>query len=92
MNNDQLEAKIIQIRFLESQIKSLQANLDSLKDDIRHELDERKVEKVVTSGHNVFYDCYERTQVDTAKLKAESLYDMYTKKVPIVSLKITDIN
>ena len=91
MNNTQINAKITEIELLEAQIKELKALADSVKADLKAELDERKVDSIDTGIHKVFYECYEKKVVDTKALKADGLYDKYSKSQVNTMFKITSV-
>ena len=91
MNNLQIDAKVTEIELLEAQIKELKALADSAKADLKAELDERKVDVVDTGIHRVFYEAYTKRVVDTKALKADGMYDKYSKEQTNVMFKITSI-
>ena len=91
MTNLQIDAKVTEIELLEAQIKELKALADSAKADLKAELDERKVDMVDTGLHRVFYEAYEKSTVDTKALKADGLYEKYSKKSTNLMFKITDV-
>lgn len=90
MTNELINAKIAEMKKMEAAIKILQEQVDSIKDELKAELDSRNVESVSTDIHNVFYNMYEKTGVDTAKLKKDGLYDLYSKKSVVIQFKVTD--
>ena len=53
MTNTQIDAKVTQLELLEGQIKELKALAESLKSDLKHELDERNVECIDTGINRV---------------------------------------
>jgi len=91
MTNVQIDAKITEIELLEAQIKELKAIADSAKSELKAELDERKVDVVDTGIHRVFYEVYEKSTVDTKALKADGLYEKYSKKSCNMMFKITSV-
>jgi len=91
MTDTQIDAKVTEIELLEAQIKELKALADSAKADLKAELDERKVDMVDTGLHRVFYEAYEKSTVDTKALKADGLYEQYSKKSTNLMFKITDV-
>lgn len=90
MTNDMINKKIAELKKIEEQAAALKAEADALKDELKAELDFRKVDSVNTGLHKVFYNCYEKTGVDTQKLKDAGLYDEYSKKSTIIQFRITD--
>jgi len=91
MTNMMIDEKIKALRALEEQAAELKAKVDDIRNELRAELDERKVDSVDTGSHRVFWNCFEKAGVDTAKLKAAGLYDMYSKKSVVTQLRITDV-
>lgn len=90
MTNEMMNAKIDELRALEAQIAEINKQVEAIKTQLKGELDSRQVDSVNTEKHNIFYSCYEKAGVDTAKLKAAGLYDEYSKKSTIIQFKITD--
>jgi len=91
MNNNTINAKITEIELLEAQIKELKAIADARKAEIKAELDERKVDSIDTGIHKVFYEAYTKRVVDTKALKADGLYDKYSKEQTNIMFKITSV-
>ena len=91
MTNTQINAKVTEIELLEAQIKELKALADSAKAELKAELDERKVDSIDTGIHRVFYECYEKKVVDTKALKADGLYEQYSKPQINMLFKITSV-
>lgn len=92
MTNIEINEKIDQIRKIEAQAAALKETLDSLKDELKAELDSKKVDSIDTGIHKVFYNCYDKTSVDTDKLKKSGLYDLYSKKSTVIQFRITDVS
>ena len=86
---DNINDKIAEIERIQLEATKLQELAENLKNELKAELDERKVNNIDTGSHNIFYSCYEKTSVDTTKLKADGLYDAYSKKSVITSFRIT---
>lgn len=91
MTNTQIDAKVTEIELLEAQIKELKALADSAKADLKAELDERKVDAVDTGIHRVFYEAYTKRVVDTKALKADGMYEKYSKEQINTMFKITSV-
>lgn len=89
MTNEIINSKIAEMKALEAAVAQLNAQIDAIKDELKAELDTRQVDSINTGSYNVFYNCYEKAGVDTAKLKAAGLYDAYSKKSTIIQFKIT---
>ena len=86
---DNINDKIAEIERIQLEATKLQELAENLKNELKAELDERKVDKLDTGSHNIFYSCYEKASVDTTKLKADGLYNTYSKKSLITSFRIT---
>lgn len=91
MNNTQIDAKVFEIDMLEAQIKELKALADTRKAELKAELDERKVDMVDTGVNRVWYDGYTKKTLDTKAIKADGLYDKYTKEQTVLTFKITKV-
>lgn len=91
MTNTQINAKITEIELLEAQVKELKAIADALKNDLKEEMDTRKVDMLDTGTHRVFYEVYEKSSVDTKALKEAGLYEQYSKKSTNLMFKITSV-
>ena len=90
MNESELNAKIAELRRIEKEAALLKLQLDSLKDELKAELDSRKVDSIDTGLHKIFYSCYEKSNVDSAKLKEDGIYEEYSKKSIVTQFKVTD--
>lgn len=91
MTTTQINAKITEIELLEAQIKELKALADSAKAEIKAELDAQNVDSIDTGIHRVFYEAYEKRVVDTKSLKADGLYEKYSKTQTNLMFKITSV-
>lgn len=91
MTNVQINAKITEIELLEAQIKELKALADSAKAELKAELDAQNVDCIDTGIHRVFYEAYEKKIVDTKSLKADGLYEKYSKSQINTMFKITSV-
>ena len=89
MNNNIIDYKVSEIKRLEAEIKEKQAIIDSIKTDLKAELDERKVDCIDTGLNRVFYEAVERKIVDNAALKAAGLYEKFLKSSLSTMFKIT---
>ena len=74
------EAKIMVLKNIERQIKSLQAEADEIKEEIKAEMGSE--EHVKVGGFTVNYTIVISTRLDSKKLKAEmpSLWNKYSKE------------
>lgn len=91
MNNTQINAKVTEMNLLEAQIKELKALADSIKADLKAELDERKVDMIDTGINHIFYEVYSKKTVDTKALKADGAYDKYAKESLVTMFKVTSV-
>ena len=91
MTNAQKKEKITEIELLEAQIKELKAIADLAKAEIKAELDAQNVDCIDTGIHRVFYEAYEKKVVDTKALKADGLYEKYSKAQTNLMFKITSV-
>lgn len=91
MTNTQIDAKVTEIELLEAQIKELKALVDSAKSELKSELDDRKVDMIDTGIHHIFYEVISKKIVDTKSLKADGMYDKYSKESLSTMFKITSV-
>lgn len=89
MTNLQIDAKITEINLLEAQIKELKALADARRGELKEELDQRQAEMVDTGINRVFYEAYSKRIVDTKALKADGLYEKYSKENTNLMFRIT---
>ena len=89
MTNAVIDSKVVEIEMLEAQIKNLKATVDSLKGDLKRELDELNVEMLDTGINKIWYNVYAKKTVDTEALKQAGLYDKYTKDSTVIQFRIT---
>lgn len=91
MTNNEINAKITEIELIEAQVKELKAIADARKAELKAELDNLKVDVIDTGIHRVFYEAYSKRVVDTKALKADGLYDKYSKEQTNLMFKITSV-
>ncbi len=91
MTNTQINAKVTQIELLEAQIKELKALVDASKAELKAELDERRIDMLDTGIYHIFYEVYEKKTVDTKALKADGMYEKYSKSTTNLMFKITAV-
>ena len=91
MTNTTINAKVTEMNLLEAQIKELKALADSIKADLKAELDERKVDMIDTGINHIFYEVYSKKTVDTKALKADGVYDKYAKESLVTMFKVTSV-
>ena len=83
MTNTQLAAKAQAYKELQNEIKTLEAQLDALKQELIAEMDEKHAEKLQAGAFTVNYTVYASERLDGKKLKAEQpeLYAGYVRQV-----------
>lgn len=91
MNNTEINARVTEIELLEAQIKELKTLADARKAELKAELDERKVDVIDTGIHHIFYEAYIKNVVDTKALKADGMYDKYSKQQTNIMFRITSV-
>lgn len=91
MNNTEINARVTEIELLEAQIKELKALADARKAELKAELDDRKVDVIDTGIHHIFYEAYTKNVVDTKALKADGMYDKYSKQQTNIMFRITSV-
>ena len=91
MTNTELNQKIAELRQIEERAAELNAAVDSIREQLKAELDSRQVDSITTGAYNIFYNMYEKSGIDTDKLKASGLYNQFSKKSTVIQFKITDV-
>ena len=91
MTNELINAKVEEIRKINESINLLNAQKAQLEQELKDECDARRAEEIVTALHKIIYNCYERSGVDTDRLRQDGLYDKYKKTSVCTQFKITDI-
>lgn len=69
MNNEKINEKVLEITLLEAQIKELKKLIEANKDELKSELDERKVDNIDTGACKVTYTIVEKNNLDTKLAK-----------------------
>lgn len=90
MTNILIDTRIEELRALEAAAAELAKKADAIKNQLKAELDERKVDSLDTGRHKVFYSAYQKSSVDSARLKEEGLYNRFLKTSTVIQFKITD--
>lgn len=91
MTNQEINAKIAEIRRLEAEAEKVKQQVDALKDQLKAECDSRKVDKIETGLHNIMYSCFTQKRVDNEKLKEAGLYNQFLKETTSLRFQITDV-
>ena len=78
MSTTDLTAAAREYRIIQADIKALQEQADALKAAMIAELDTRKADTLEAGEFTIRHTVYESTRVDTAKLKASGLYEVYS--------------
>lgn len=91
MTNEEINAKVAEIRKLEAEAEKVKKQVDKLKEELKAECDSRNVEKIETGLHNIFYKCSSQKRIDSDKLKAAGLYDQFLKEIVSLKFQITDV-
>lgn len=91
MNNENMNAIIAEIQERQAKAAALKKEIEALQDQLKAELDSRKVDSVDTGIHRVFYQVIEQRRVDSDKLKKAGLYDVYSKLTTQLRFQITDV-
>ena len=68
-------------RELLANVRELEAQAETLKQELIREMDSRQAEKLRAGAFEIRYNCVESTRLDAAKLKAEQseVYAAYAK-------------
>ncbi len=89
MSFDLITAKVAELRALEEQGKAIDARIKVIKEELKNELDERKVDSITVGPDKIFWQAVQRRQIDSALLKSDGLYDHYSKDTVVTQFKIT---
>ena len=77
----ELDAKVAELRELQSMIDELTAQVEGIKDTIKAKMVDEGTEELIGNGWKATWHTVTSTRLDTKKLKAEApdLYTMYSK-------------
>ena len=77
-------------REIQSEIKTLQEQADTLKARMIAEMDSRNLEELAAGEYTIRWSLYESNRLDTAKLKAEhsDLYTAYSKSTTATRFQV----
>ena len=78
MSINELSTSARTYRELQAEIKALQEQADAVKQTIIAEMDARKAESVQAGEYTIRYAAYQTTRIDTARIKADGLYERYS--------------
>lgn len=91
MTNEEINAKVAEIRRLEAEAEKVKQQVDILKDQLKAECDARQVDGINTGLHNIIYKCYSQRRADSNKLKAAGIFEQFSKEVLNLKLSINDV-
>lgn len=82
MSTNDMTATAKSYREIQAMIKELEAEAETLKQQMIREMDTRNAEQLVAGEYTIRWSLYESSRLDSAKLKADhaDLYAAYTKK------------
>ena len=80
MSINDMENRAREYREILAEIKALQEQADAIKADLIAEMDARQQDAVSAGAYTIRYTVYESSRVNTARLKADGLYDQYSSK------------
>lgn len=82
MSTTEITTKIKEIRELESMMEELKAEIESLKDSVKREMDSRGVEELEAGQYIARFTTVVSNRLDTTALKRENnaLYQRYIKQ------------
>ncbi len=67
-------------RELQAEIKALEEQADTLKQQMIREMDTRNIDRLTAGEYTIRWGLYESSRLDTAAIKAAGLYEQYSKK------------
>ena len=82
MSNYEMETTAKIYREILAEIKELEAQADTLKQQMIREMDTRQADELTAGAHTIRYTLYESSRLDSKQLKADhgDLYAAYSKK------------
>lgn len=89
MTNEEIRNEIEVIAQMEAKIKELKKVVEASKNKLKAELDATQADMLDIGSHHIFYELVEKKVVDTKKLKAEGLYEDFSKPSVSTMFKIT---
>ena len=81
MGQNELLAKLNEIKELQAMQEELETQLDALKDEVKAEMVKQGVEKMLVGNYKVAYTEYSSNRFDSKAFQADhkALYEQYTK-------------
>ena len=81
MNTTEMETTARMYREIQAEIKTLEEQADTLKQQMICEMDARNAETLTAGEYTIRWSLYESSRLDSTKLKAEQpdIYSNYTK-------------
>lgn len=80
MSIKDMESRAQAYREILAEIKALQEQADAIKADLIAAMDARQEDAVIAGAYTIRYTAYESSRVNTAKLKADGLYEQYSTR------------
>ena len=84
MSINNIEAEVKELKEIEAFIKELDEQAEAIKDDLKHEMNERGVEEIEAGQYIIRWTSVLTTRFDTKRFKevfGEDLYKVYTKEI-----------
>jgi len=78
MTNRQLDNRMKKLEELEAQIKALEKQLESVKDEVKADLEEKNEDEYNTGSYVIRYKLVSQKRLDSTSLKSD-LPDVYAK-------------
>lgn len=80
MSINDMENRARTYREILAEIKALQEQADAIKAELIAEMDARKEDAVAAGAFTIRYAAYESSRINTARLKADGLYEQYSSR------------
>lgn len=69
LNNEAIDKKVFELESLEMQVKELKEAIETIKDELKGELDKRQEDCIDTGFNRVWYKLVAKNNLDTKKAK-----------------------
>ena len=93
MNKVEMEARVVELMVLEAQIKELSKQADSIKEELKKEMNRRKVESMTTENHVIRWTYMTSNRFDSSAFKTDhpKLCEEYTRPSSSRRFSIADL-
>ena len=92
MTRTEMNRKLTEMMILEAQKKQLEAQIESIKDEVKAEMTAAGIDEFETDAFKVLWKTSARTTIDSKKLKKEApaVWDVYSRTTNVTTFKVVE--